>query len=120
MNLARQALIVQGIQIHAGAWPGLSTMAGFVEVADAQIEAMMKTHALTGQCFVVTASNPVDQGCLDWLERELGPQDKVGVAGGWSAVIHPFANFLGGPHTGLEERLVVGDLDLEQITAVKV
>jgi nitrilase len=94
--------------------------AGFVEVADAQIEAMMKTHALTGQCFVVTASNPVDQGCLDWLERELGPQDKVGVAGGWSAVIHPFANFLGGPHTGLEERLVVGDLDLEQITAVKV
>jgi nitrilase len=82
MNLARQALIVQGIQIHAGAWPGLSTMAGFLDVADAQIEAMMKRQALTAQCFVVTASNPVDQGCLDWMERELGPQKHVGLAGG--------------------------------------
>lgn len=119
MNLARQELIRQGIQIHAASWPALSTMEGF-EVADIQIDAMMKNHALTGQCFVVAASNPVDQYCLDWMEKSLGPQSKVKLGGGWSAIVHPFNTYLGGPHTGPEEKLVVGEIDLAQIRGVKV
>jgi hypothetical protein len=39
MNGARQALIQQGEQIHAGAWPALSTMTGFEAVADIQVVA---------------------------------------------------------------------------------
>lgn len=120
MNLARQELIRQGIQVHAAAWPGLSTMAGFEQVADIQIDAMMKTHALTAQCFVLSAGNPVDKTCLDWMERKIGPQSKVKEGGGWSAVIHPFCAYLGGPHTGLEEKLVVGEIDLDHIRGVKV
>ena len=61
MNGARQALVTQNQHIHAGAWPALSTMAGFEAVADAQIEALMKTHALTAQVFVIAVSNYVDQ-----------------------------------------------------------
>src|SRR5699024_3605486 len=63
MNLARQAYIDQGEQIHAAAWPALSTMQGFEPVADLQIEALMRSHALTAQVFVVAASNPVDDTC---------------------------------------------------------
>lgn len=37
MNGARQALIQQGEQIHAGAWPALSTAVGFEAVADIQV-----------------------------------------------------------------------------------
>lgn len=120
MNLARQALILQGEQIHAAAWPGLSTMRGFEAVADIQIDAMMKTHALSGQCWVLCAGNPVDRVCLDWMEKNIGPQDYVTEGGGYSCVVHPFNAYLGGPHTGLEEKLVVGEIDLSHLSAVKV
>jgi nitrilase len=120
MNGARQALIAQGQHIHAGAWPALSTMAGFEAVADAQIEALMKTHALTAQVFVITASNYVDDTCLDWMKENLGEQDLVKAGGGWSSVLHPFCAYLAGPHTGGEEKLVAGEVDFSQLGAVKV
>jgi nitrilase len=65
MNGVRQAPITQNQHIHAGTWPALSAMARFEAVVDAQIEALMKAHALTAQVFVITASNYVDQTCLD-------------------------------------------------------
>jgi predicted amidohydrolase len=120
MNGARQALIAQGEHIHAGAWPALSTMAGFEAVADAQIEALMKTHALTAQVFVITASNYVDDTCLDWMKENLGEQDLVKAGGGWSSVLHPFCSYIAGPHTGGEEKLVAGEVDFSQLGAVKV
>ena len=86
MNGARQALITQKEHIHAGAWPALSTMAGFEAVADAQIEGLMKAHALTAQVFVITASNYVDDSCLNWMKENLGEQDLVKAGGGWSSV----------------------------------
>ncbi|KAF5611204.1 beta-lactamase 2 [Fusarium subglutinans] len=120
MNGARQALITQHEHIHAGAWPALSTMAGFEAVADSQIEALMKAHALTAQVFAITASNYVDDTCLEWMEKNLGKQEFVKAGGGWSAVIHPFCSFLAGPHTGAEEKLVKAEVDLSQLGQVKV
>ncbi|KAK2750978.1 hypothetical protein FQN57_000053 [Myotisia sp. PD_48] len=120
MNGARQALIMENEHIHAGAWPALSTMAGFEAGADAQIEGLMKSHALSGQVFVITASNYVDESCLEWMEKNLGPQNFVKAGGGWSSVLHPFCIFLAGPHTGSEEKLVTGEVDLSQIAQVKV
>jgi len=120
MNGARQALIQDSQHVHAGAWPALSTASGFEAGADSQIEALMKAHALSAQVFVVCASNYVDDTCLRWMENNLGPQDLVKRGGGWSAVIHPFCLFLAGPHTGEGEKLVVADIDLAQLAAVKV
>ncbi|KAK4107744.1 carbon-nitrogen hydrolase [Canariomyces notabilis] len=120
MNGARQALLMQNQHIHAGAWPALSTMAGFEAVADAQIEALMKAHALTAQVFVITASNFVDDTCLDWMRDNLGEQEFVKAGGGWSSVLHPFCSFLAGPHTGAEEKLIQAEIDLSQLAAVKV
>ena len=120
MNGARQALIMQNQHIHAGAWPALSTMAGFEAVGDAQIEGLMKAHALTAQVFVITASNYVDQTCLDWMEENLGKQDLIKLGGGWSSVLHPFCSFIADPHTGAEEKLVQGEVDFSSLGAVKV
>ena len=120
MNLARQSLIEDGEQIHAALWPALSTMPGFDQVANVQIEAMMLNHALTGQCFVVAASSPVTHDMLDFLEREMGPQEMLAAGGGWSAVVHPFTPILAGPVTGVEERLVATEIDLDAISDVKV
>lgn len=87
MNLSRQALIIDGQEIHAGAWPALSTMAGFESAANSQIEALMKNHALTGQTFVICASNYIDDSCLEWMKSNLGDQDSVKAGGGWSAIV---------------------------------
>lgn len=120
MNLARQALVEQGLQIHAGCWPSLSTMAGFDEVADNQIEAMMRNHALTGQCFVVCASSPVGEDVLTFMGERLGPQEFMSAGGGWSALIHPFTPYLAGPHTGAEETLLSAEIDLDDLSDVKM
>lgn len=120
MNLARHALIAQEMQIHAGSWPGLSTLAGFTEVFDPQLEAMSRSHAITGQCFVVVACSPVTKQMLDVMEEALGPQEFLTAGGGWSAIIHPMTPYLAGPHTGGEETVLVADLDLAEIDAAKV
>ena len=95
-------------------------MPGFEQVADTQIEAMMRNHALTGQCFVVCASSPVTQAMLDFLSAELGPQEMLWAGGGWSAVIHPFTAVVAGPAQGEEERLVSAEIDLDDIKDVKL
>ena len=95
-------------------------MQGFEDAADSQIEALMKNHALTAQVFVICASSYVDETCLDWMEKNLGPQDKVKRGGGWSSIIHPFCVFLAGPHAGETEKLVVAEIDLTQLDVVKV
>ena len=120
MNLARQALIEDGEEIHAALWPALSTMAGFEQAADPQIEAMMRNHALTGQCFVVCASSPVTQEMLDFLATELGEQDLLFAGGGWSAIVHPFAALIAGPVRGEAECFVAADIDLDDIKDVKL
>jgi predicted amidohydrolase len=120
MNLARQALIEDGEQIHAGLWPALDTMAGFEGVANSQIEAMMKNHALTGQTFVISASSPVTQEMLDTLAEALGPTDMLKTGGGWSGIVHPFTPMLAGPVTGSEEQLVAAEIDLGAIADARV
>ncbi len=120
MNLARHALIAQDEQIHAGSWPSLATLAGFSDVFDDQVEAMSRNHAITGQCFVVVAQNPVTQEMIDVMAEALGPQDFMTAGGGWSAVIHPMTPYLAGPHIGAEERLVSAEIDLDDIAGVKL
>ncbi|KAI0178589.1 carbon-nitrogen hydrolase [Hypoxylon sp. FL1284] len=119
INGARQALIDQGQHIHVGCWPALDILDGFEEVACAQIEALMKTHALTAQVFVLCPSSYVDETCLQWMEKNLGPQNKVKAGGGWTAIIHPFCSFIVGPYTDSQDKLVIGEIDLAQLDLVK-
>lgn len=120
MNLARHALIGQGEQIHAGSWPALSTLVGFEDSFNSQVEAMSRNHAISGQCFVIVAMSPVTQQMIDIMEKELGPQGFLKAGGGWSAVIHPMTPYLAGPHEGLEEKIISADIDLDDIAALKV
>ncbi len=120
MHLARQALVAQGEEIHAGSWPSLSTLAGFEATADDQIEAMMRSHAIMAQCFVICASSPLTEAMITRMESALGPQSFVTPGGGWSAVIHPMTPIMAGPHTGLTEKLLVADIDLDEIRVAKV
>jgi nitrilase len=120
MNLARQALIAQGLEIHCASWPTFASTRGRGGAFDSMVETLMRAHALTGQCFVILAENPVSAQNLAAMEAELGPQSVVGTGGGFSAVYGPNGAALGGPHVGPEERLVVADIDLDDIGRAKV
>ncbi|MES2496071.1 MAG: carbon-nitrogen hydrolase family protein [Pseudomonadota bacterium] len=120
MNLARQALAEQQEEIHAALWPGLSTMAGFEAVSDIQIEAMMRNHALTAQCFVICASSPVTQEMMDFMANEFGSAEMLAVGAGYSAIFHPFAATVAGPKRGSEEGLVIAEIDLDDCSDAKM
>lgn len=120
MNLARQALVVQGIEIHAASWPSLSTLRGFEEIYDIQVESLMRAHCLSGQCFTITAQSPTPPEAIALMDRELGPQGFMTAGGGWSAIHHPFCRALAGPHLGPEETIVSATIDLDDLRVAKV
>ncbi|GKX32672.1 MAG: nitrilase [Rhizobiaceae bacterium MnEN-MB40S] len=121
LNLARQALIDQDMQIHCASWPTFaSNRDARNAIYDMRVEALMRSHAITGQCFVIVAQNPVTQQNVDAIEAAMGPQSVLGVGGGWSAIIGPTGEYIAEPHTGLEEKLVIAEIDLEAIRSAKV
>jgi nitrilase len=121
LNLARQALIDEGMQIHCASWPTFATSGNARNAAyDQRVDALMRAHAITGQCFVIVAQNPVTEQNVAAMEAAMGPQSVVGVGGGWSAIIGPDGAFVAEPHTGIEERLVVAEIDHGAIRRAKV
>lgn len=120
MNLARQALVMQGVQIHCAAWPTFASSKGNRDTFDNCVDALSRAHALSGQCFVIVAENPVTQEYLDVLEEALGPQDLLETGGGSSTIYGPAGSPIAGPHTGLDEKLVVAQIDLQDIALSKI
>ena len=121
LNLARQALIEQDMQIHCASWPTFaSSRNARATTFDQSVEVLMRAHAITGQCFVIVAQNPVTQQNVDAINDAMGPNDVLGTGGGWSAIIGPTGEFVTQPHTGLDEKLVIAEIDLEAIRRAKV
>jgi nitrilase len=120
MNLARHALALMGEQVHAASWPSLSTLQGWETTFDEQVAVMCRNHAVTAQCFVIVAQNPVGVDVLEVMADSLGPQELLTAGGGWSAIIHPQTTVIAGPRTGPEEGLLTTTIDLADIDALKV
>lgn len=119
MDLTRYTLIAQGEQIHVAAWPGTSTVTHnpHSRIFNAVTEAAARHHALAGQTFVVNVQSPVG---VDMVGR-MGFKDKADMiveGGGWSAIIGPDGQIIGGPLIG-KEGIIYGEIDLEQIILMK-
>ena len=120
LNLARQALIDQRMQIHCASWPTFASLSGRGLTYDMTVDALMRSHAITGQCFVVVAQNPVTPAYIETMEKLLGPQHVLQAGGGSSAIYGPNGMMLAGPHVGEEEVLLTADVDLDMILRSKV
>ena len=99
---------------------GFASSNGTRDIFDNCVDALSRAHALSGQCFVIVAENPVTQEYLDILEDGLGPQDQLSTGGGSSTIYGPTGWPVAGPHTGLEEKLVVAEINLEDIALSKI
>jgi nitrilase len=121
LNLARQALIEQDMEIHCASWPALTTgRNGRYAAYQDRIEVIMRAHAATGQCFVIVAQNTVTQQNVDAMAAAVGPQEQLGTGGGWSAIIGPGGEYVTDPHSGPEEKLVIAEIDLRAIRRAKI
>lgn len=116
MNLARQALAEDGVGIHAAAWPGLTATRGMPARFLDTVRLLSAGHALTAQCFVVSAMNPLREEAI----ARFGPRLAEGLtpAEAWSAVIGPDGT-VRAEHRGVDDHLLVHDVDLSEIARVK-
>jgi predicted amidohydrolase len=119
MNLARQALIDDGVQIHCASWPTFASTRGRGEAYDRLVDTLMRAHAITGQCFVVMAQPPVTAEMISTFESQLGSQQSLSPGGGMSAIYSPQGEVIA-EHRGPSERLIVADIDLAAILKAKV
>lgn len=120
MDLARFALISQGQQIHISVWPGISALkhdpqsAIFDNVADAAI----RHHALCAQSFVICAMTPIAQDTLETLGFTDAP-DMMQAGGGMSGIVGPNGQYIAGPHSGADEKILYADIDLDDRIFIK-
>ena len=114
MDLVRYAMVALGEEIHIAAWPGVTTLNHnpHAKIFDNVTECAARHHALAGQTFVINVQNPIDEYTIE----KMGLSDKpelIAPGGGWSAIIGPSGQIIGGPLKG-EEGIVYADIDLEE------
>jgi nitrilase len=117
MNLARQALAEDGVGLHAAPWPGLAATRGIPARFHETVRLLSAGHALTTQCFVVAAMNPLREEGIG----RLGPKGTDGLepTEAWSAIIGPDGTTRT-EHTGSDhDHVLVADLNLGEIVRVK-
>jgi len=114
MDLVRYALVALGEEIHIAAWPGVSTLNHnpHCKIFNDITEAAARHHAFAGQTFVINVQNTIDEGTIDRLGLTDQPE-MIETGGGWSAIVGPSGEIIGGPLTG-KEGIVYADIDMEE------
>ena len=108
--LLKYAQVAQGEQVHCACWPGWPNFKGG-RTNTHVIDAVSRTYALEGQCFVVVS-------CM-YVPEEYG-RDRSGFGNaGWaffggSGIINPAGEYIAGPLLN-EEGILYGEIDLEKI-----
>jgi hypothetical protein len=72
---------------------------------------------LAGQTFVINVQSPVGADIVEQLGFQDRP-DMIRPGGGWTAIIGPDGQFIGGPLTD-KEGIVYAEIDLERIILAK-
>jgi predicted amidohydrolase len=107
--LFKYALIARGEQIHCAAWPGWPNFPGW-RTNRHVIDAVSRSYALEGQCFVVVS-------CL-YVPPEYGEQAGFTNASwtffGGSGILSPSGEYLAGPVYD-QEAILYADIDLGAI-----
>jgi aliphatic nitrilase len=123
MMLVEYALFALGEQIHVALWPGISAVKHDPnsDIFNSVAEFAVRHHALAGQTFVINVMSTIDEDTVNVLERELkfnSTHDFIVPGGGWSAIINPRGQIIGGPLTD-KEGIVYAEIDMDAIIDIK-
>jgi nitrilase len=109
--LFRYALQIQGEQIHIANWPGGIGINHFIDAA-------IRHHAFEASCFVVNVTAIMTDEIIAAL-GDGGSMAGLAPGGGYSAIVSPRGRYLAEPVED-GERLIVAELDFDQITDMKM
>jgi aliphatic nitrilase len=123
MMLVEYALFALGEQIHVALWPGISAVKHDPnsDIFNSVAEFAVRHHALAGQTFVINVMSTIDEDTVNTLEKELkfgNTHEFVVPGGGWSAIINPRGQIIGGPLTD-KEGIVYAEIDMDAIIDIK-
>ncbi|RMZ84695.1 hypothetical protein DV737_g960, partial [Chaetothyriales sp. CBS 132003] len=112
----------QGEQIHVAAWPVLDPFVegspGFWSMSTEGILSTAQTYAVESQAFVLSATTVISEKGIEIMSTKgtplMGTPNK-----GSSAIIGPDGRILAGGVDSPNEKLVIADLDLTQVTKCK-
>ena len=116
---ARLALVDEGQQVHAASWPGQCAFAG-LETSWTSIKLHAQGHSSCAMCFTVCASSIVSQDELDWTRKKFGDQSILKQGSGWSGIVDPNGVVLAEDAGGLEEKMIIAEIDLGAIGGAKL
>lgn len=116
---AKLSLIQEGQQIHAASWPAQCAISGMEETWK-DIKLLAQSHSKCAMCFTICASSIVSGDELKWSKEKLGEQNLVKIGSGWSGIVGPTGETLAEDAGGLEEKLLVAEIDLDSIPSAKL
>lgn len=110
---AKDALVIEGEQIHAASWPAMCAFKAMKATYAECIRTFSMSHAFSAGAFVIAASMIFKEEHLAWFEKLLGPQPGgiVLEGSGWSGIVAPGTGVLA-EEQGVEDRLVVSEINL--------
>ena len=119
MDLVRYAMVALGEEIHCAVWPGVDTLHHnpHSKIFKNITESAARHHAVAGQVFVINVQSPISQPMIDKMEMQ-NKEDMISVGGGWTAIIDPVGQIIGGPLEG-EAGIVYAEIDLEERIGAK-
>lgn len=105
--LFKYALQGENETIHVAVWPG-----GLSSISP-KIDAAIRSYAFEASCFVLNATSILTQEVQDAIGSD--EVKKLGLGGGYSAIVSPKGEYLAGPETE-EETILYAELDYDLIT----
>ncbi|KAK4495079.1 hypothetical protein PRZ48_013406 [Zasmidium cellare] len=110
---AKDALVMEGEQIHAASWPAMCAFKAMKTTYAERIRTFSMSHAFSAGAFVIAASMIFKHDHLAWFEKQVGPQpgEIVLEGSGWSGIVAPGTGILA-QEQGVEEKLVVAEINL--------
>ncbi|WP_437572414.1 carbon-nitrogen hydrolase family protein [Sorangium sp. So ce542] len=118
--LVKQAMFIQGEQVHAASWPSFSVYRDMAYAFGPEVNAAAsRIYAVEGQCFVVAACATVSEE-MTALLCDSPERAKLLLSGGGFAMIYgPDGRALAEPLDERAEGLIYADVDLGLIRLAK-
>ncbi|WLH81756.1 carbon-nitrogen hydrolase family protein [Pseudomonas sp. FP2335] len=119
--LTKFAMYSQHEQLHVAAWPGFSLYNQVTQAISGDVNnAVTRTYAVEGQCFVLAPCGMVSDDVIDLLCQTDESRSLLKAGGGYARIYGPDGSQLATPLATDEEGILYADIDLDAVTLAKV
>ncbi|MDR6677628.1 carbon-nitrogen hydrolase family protein [Pseudomonas oryzihabitans] len=119
--LTKFAMFSEHEEVHIAAWPGFSLYNDVTQAISGEVNnAVSRTYAVEGQCFVLAPCGMVSSDVIDLLCTTEESRALLKAGGGYARIYGPDGSELAEPLPKDEEGLLYAQIDLAAVTLAKV